>query len=205
MPMERTRTLCVSIVLGAALAGCGGRQGLSPADDGDLGGGVDGGAPAPSAVGPIDLSQAPAQLALHCDQGVGALAFVNPCQVGLNLANGGTTPGFHETECHLVGAGDPIVWAFLLPLAQIAAHPDRALSFPADFPTSPTSGSPAIVGGKPASVSSVAGTMSFSRVDPTARAFIARFQGAVTWTRPTGSTFSCALDGPFWGAPGSFL
>jgi hypothetical protein len=47
--------------------------------------------------------------------------------------------------------------------------------------------------------------MTFSRVDPTARAFIAHFKGTIGWKTTTGSTFSCAFDGPLWGAPGSFL
>lgn len=46
--------------------------------------------------------------------------------------------------------------------------------------------------------------MTFSRVDGPGRAFVARLEGTFTWTEATGGTFSCAVDAPFWGAPGEF-
>jgi hypothetical protein len=197
--MERMWIACVALSFGAALAGCGGRQGLMPADDADAG------ATAGASIGPVDLTGAPPELAMTCDHGIGTLAFDNPCLVGMNLLGDLSKPGEHEIECHLAGPGHPIVWAFLVPLAQIAQHPDQPLTFPSSFPTSPTSGMRVDVGGHKAGVSSAAGTVTFSRVDPTGRAFIARFNGTITWKETTGSTFSCAVDAPFWGAPGGFL
>jgi hypothetical protein len=60
------------------------------------------------------------------------------------------------------------------------------------------------VGGQQARVSSDSGAMTFIRVDPSNRAFVARFDGSVTWTESSGATFSCSVDAPLWGAPGEF-
>jgi hypothetical protein len=183
-----------SILIAAAFAGCGGRQGLLPADD-------DGSAPASASIGSVDLTQAPRQLALSCDQGVGQLAFDNPCQVGANLTGHGGV-GFHETECHLSGAGHPVAWSFILPLSTVAANPARPLAFPSDFPIAPPSMDAVEVAGQEASVVGVVGTVSFSRVDPTTRAFSASFKGTISWNGA--EKFSCVVDGALWGAPGSF-
>jgi len=194
----RRRVAAASILLlGVALAGCGGRQGLEPADDG---GRADG---SPSAaVGPVDLTYAPRQLPLSCDHGVGPLAFFNPCEVGSNLSGQGGV-GFHETECRFFGAGEPVAWSFVLPLSTIEQHPERPLSFPADFPTTP-SAIPVQVGVQQAKVTKAEGTVTFSRVDPTTRAFIGWFKGTISWAGSSTPTFSCAVDAPLWGAPGSF-
>jgi len=184
-------------VMAAALAGCGGRQNLLlPPDGTDAGGGT-------ATIGPVDLTQAPTELAMSCDHGVGTLAFENPCLVGNDLGGGGSGIGVHEVECRFAVSGNPITWTFLLPLAQVVASPSEPLASPL-LPGGFT-GTLVDVGGQGASVSGFTGTITFSRVDPTNRAFIARLQGTMTWRRQTGSTFSCQIDSPFWGAPGDFI
>jgi hypothetical protein len=58
--------------------------------------------------------------------------------------------------------------------------------------------------GQEARISMVTGALTFLRVDPTNRAFVARFIGAVTWIESSGATFHCKMDTPIWGAPGPF-
>jgi hypothetical protein len=186
--------------LAATIVGCGGRQGLLQADEG-----ADAGATVAS-VGPVDLTQAPPALPMTCDQGVGTIAFDNPCLVGLNLTGDRSKPGLHVVECHFAAPSHPVAWTFMLPLAQLAKLPNQPLTFPShDVPPPPGPGQLVDVGGLAASVSSVAGTVTFSRIDPTGRAFIARFMGTFIWKEASGSTFTCAVDAPFWGAPGGFL
>jgi hypothetical protein len=186
--------------VGAALAaGCGG-QTLQARDDA---GGVGDAGGATATIGPVDLTQAPTEIMMDCDHGVGQVAFVNPCLVGQNLAGSQRGIGLHETECQLLGGNGAIAWAFLLPLSTIAMSPDQPLTFSTNLPAPPT-GRPAEIGGVQAGVSHVDGTMTFSRVDPSGRAFIGHFTGTITWTGSSGA-FSCAVDAPFWGAPGNFL
>jgi hypothetical protein len=196
--MISSRAVWILCLMGAALGtGCA-NQALSPSDAAisptDATGGT---------IGPVDLSQAPTELTIDCDHGVGQLALVNPCLVGESLTGAPASIGTHETECRLAGGSEPIAWAFLLPLAAIALHPDQALTFPTGLPSAAPWG-PVDVGGQKASVSGVAGTLTFSRVDPTARAFVGQFKGVITWTGSNG-TFSCSVAGPFWGAPGNFI
>ncbi|HEV3030628.1 MAG TPA: hypothetical protein VG319_03250, partial [Polyangia bacterium] len=134
---------------------------------------------------------------------VGALAFDNPCLVGQNLTGGGSSRiGVHEVECTLAAGGHPITWNFLLPLAQVVENPTKPIASP--LTPGPPLGGPVSVGGLGANVSGFSGTITFSRVDQTNRAFIARLQGTMTWREQSGSTFSCQIDSPFWGAPGAF-
>lgn len=203
--MTRSRTFRASYLLGAALlVGCGGRQSLDDPGAGAAGAGSGGGSGASATIGPVDLNAAPLELATTCDHDVGTIAFVNPCLVGFNLAGPEGTPGFNETECRLTNGAQPVAWSFILPLSKVAQEPDRPLTFPTDLPSSPTGGMTVDVGVRKAALTSVTGTMTFSRVDPTGRAFIGFFQGTMTWTSSTG-TFSCTADGPLWGGPGSFL
>jgi hypothetical protein len=195
--MKRTWVVCVAASLMAALSGCGGRQNLLLPPDGTDAGGV---ATATATLGLVDFTQAPAELAMTCDHGVGTLAFDNPCLVGQNLSGGGI--GIHEVECTLAASGHPITWTFLLPLAQVIASPAKPLAFP--LPPGAPLGTLIDVGGQGASVSGFADAITFSRVDPTNRAFVARLKGTMTWKRQSGATFSCTIDSPFWGAPGNF-
>jgi hypothetical protein len=142
---------------------------------------------------------------MTCDSGVGTIAFDDPCLVGMNVAGDPSKPGFHEVECRFTAAGHPIAWAFLLPLAQLAVTPDVPLVLPNDAPMTPSSGQLVVVRGEQARVFGVDGTVTFSRIDPVGRAFSARLQGTITWVVPARSTFTCAVDAPFWGAPGTFL
>jgi hypothetical protein len=54
-------------------------------------------------------------------------------------------------------------------------------------------------------LSNVTGDLTFSRVDPAARAFASTLNGAAVWVDPSGAQTSCLVNGPFWGAPGDFL
>ncbi|HEY2900920.1 MAG TPA: hypothetical protein VGL59_10120 [Polyangia bacterium] len=156
-------------------------------------------------VGPVDLSQAPAALTMTCDHGVGQVAFANPCLVGGNLASAKLdSVGNHETECSLAGEGGEVAWAFILPLSAIAQRPDQPLTFQKGQVSTPPSGQPIEVAGQTASVTDVAGTMTFLRLDPSARAFIGHFQGQIDWLGANGA-FSCTVDADLWGAPGGFI
>jgi hypothetical protein len=215
-PLERpTRSVALSFVLlGALSSGCGGRS-LSASAERDAAGdatGVgamdtqtsDAGADLADRIGLIDLSQAPATLGMTCGAGVGALAFEMPCLVGMNLG-GQASPGWHVTECRMAQSGTPIVWSFILPLQTVARNPGTVIHFPGDVPSPPPAPGAIDLGGESARVSSVTGALTFSRVDPTGRAFIGVFSGTVVWKTTSGAETSCTLDGPFWGAPGGFL
>jgi hypothetical protein len=195
--MGRTEQVIRMVVVGGVLAGCGGQSDGVPAA----------GAPAAASVGPVDLSQAPAQFVATCDHDVGAVAFRNPCLVGVSLGQGQEAAlGVHEVECSLATPANPMTWSFLISLAAAEANPDVPVDLPGAFAVpSPTSGAPADVASRRAGVSGVAGSLTFSRIDPSSRAFAARFQGTMTWKDASGATFSCTLDGPLWGAPGSFM
>jgi len=156
-----------------------------------------GGASAPTlTIGPVDLTQAPAQLTMSCDGGVGMITIDNPCLVGHSLEPNALETGPHEIECTLAASVHPIVWSFEL-FIPVTQNPVTVL------PETP-SGLLVDVGGRQARVSRATGAMTFTRVDPSNRAFVARFDGSVTWTEPSGATFSCSVDGPLWGAPGGF-
>jgi hypothetical protein len=207
-PVLRNGPCSVALLIGGVMAGCGGISALSTDDANDSG------APA-VLIGAVDLSQAPVQLEMTCDHGVGALALAVPCEVGNNLQ--GPNPdqlGLNEVECHMTTSGQPRVWSFLLVFSQILQDPSRPVVFPnvaptsqnpsVDFLPSPTPSMPTDVDGEPFSPSDTKGTISFLRIDSPGRAFIALLKGTIVWTSSTGSTFSCNLDGPFWGRPGTF-
>jgi hypothetical protein len=129
-----------------------------------------------------------------------------PCLIGLDLA--GPDPnavGVHATECRLAQPDRPLVWSFLLPLAAVRSDPSTPLQAPLGLPLVTGSQQAIVLQGEPATMSSVAGDLTFSKVDPTARSFIATFTGTVVWTSASGTRTSCQIDGPFWGAPGDFL
>ena len=179
----------------AIIAGCGGRQMLDQPLDATTGGGAAGASALPT-VGPVDLTQAPAQVSMSCDSGVGMIAIDDPCLVGHSFGGNGSETGPHEIECTLAASGHPIAWSFLL-VIPVTQNPVTLL------PETP-SGVLVDVGGRQARVSGTSGAMTFLRVDPSNRAFVARFDGSVTWTEPSGATFSCSVAGPLWGAPGGF-
>jgi hypothetical protein len=187
-------------MLALSAAACGGRQMLEPPPDVDGGAAGAAGATAAFSVGPVDLSQAPAEIPASCPGGFGAIAFQNPCLVGHNLF-GQATLGVHEVECHLAIAGAPIEWSFLLTLSSVSA--DQATTT-GPFPLSPTGGQLITIGTVSASITAMEGTLTFSRIDPVNRAFVARFHGSIAWTEPSGMKFACTIDAPFWGAPGPF-
>jgi hypothetical protein len=148
-----------------------------------------------SLIGAVDLTQAPSTLTMSCGAGVAA-ALEMPCLIGLDLS--GQDPnaaGVHATECRLASPDQPLVWSFLLPLGDVRADPSTSLQAPVDLP-------PQLTG---VTMSTVTGDLTFSRVDPAARAFIGAFHGNIAWSDQAGTQTSCQVDGPFWGAPGDFL
>jgi hypothetical protein len=219
--MTRTWALAAALAL---VASCGGRQTLDlPADDdGTAGtsatagnGGAAGataaagnsgaagafgaaGAMAP-AVGFIDLRQAPPTFSMKCDSGVGVITFVNPCLVGQALGGTSdpTSTSAREVECTVATPAGDVGWSFLMIFPPLQ-NPQTFL------PLTPTASVVDLGNGQQARISMVTGALTFSRVDPTNRAFVARFIGGVTWTEPSGATFQCTIDTPVWGAPGGF-
>jgi hypothetical protein len=166
--------------------------------------------PAPAggaSIGPVDLTKSPATLGLSCAGVTTTVALEMPCLIGMNLAGSAATgPGNHAVECHAAQAGDPVVWSFVLPLGTIARDPNVVLAVPGQTPSVPATGGAIMVGGEPLRVSGVTGSLSFTRVDPDARAFEGAFAGTVKLKGSTsGTEVTCAVDGPFWGAPGGFI
>jgi hypothetical protein len=163
------------------------------------------GAPGEDRIGPVDLTRAPATLAMTCDVGISP-AFEMPCFIGFDLVGPDlNAAGVHATECRLAQPDRPLAWSFLFPLADVRADPSTALAAPAGLPAAPGGQEAIILQDQPATLSSVTGDLTFSRVDPTARAFVGAFKGTIVWTGTSGSQTSCQIDGPFWGAPGDFL
>jgi hypothetical protein len=198
-PSHRHRAIIASMRSTVAIftalvfvGGCGGRQMLDlPPADGNATV-----APPSITIGPVDGTQAPAQLSMSCDTGVGAIAIDNPCLVGFSIGGGVSKAGAHEVECTLAASNHPIAWSFLLVL-PVTQNPVTV------FPETP-SAAPVDLGGRQVHASSTTGTLTFSRVDPSNQAFVAQFDGVVTWTASSGATFSCSVDGPLWGTPGAF-
>ncbi len=156
-------------------------------------------------TGPVDLAEAPATLTMTCGAG-SSVALEMPCLIGLDLS--GQDPngtGVHATECREASADRPLVWSFLFPLASARANPSTPLQAPADLPTVAGPGQPIDLAGDSVTMSSVTGALTFSRVDPSVRAFAGTFKGTIVWADQSGAQTSCQVDGPFWGGPGDFL
>ena len=136
---------------------------------------------------------------MTCDSGVGVITFVNPCLVGQVLGgdHDPTVPGPHEVECTVETSAGSVGWSFELIFPPLQ-NPQTIL------PLTPTALGVDLGNGEKAGISVVTGALTFSRVDPTNRAFVARFIGVLTWTEPSGATFQCKMDTPIWGAPGPF-
>lgn len=158
-----------------------------------------------ASVGPVDLTKAPATLDMACGGGVGTVTLEQPCLVGFNFAGDQAVPGYHATECRLARTDRPLAWTFILPLAQVAQAPGTSLHLPNQASTVNDGETPVWLAGSAASVLSVTGDLSFSRVDPDARAFSGRLDATVTWKTTSGGQIECTVQGPFWGAPGQFL
>jgi hypothetical protein len=176
----------------------------------------DAGVPVASLSGSVDPSQAPVSLAMTCDRDVGSLALKLPCEVGQNLLGQNRDElGFNEVECHATSSGQPIVWSLLLVFSQILQNSDRSVAFPnavqaspnqsVEYLPPPPDAMPTNIGGELFNISRAEGTISFARIDSRGRAFSGSLKGTFSWTGTTGSTFSCNVDGPFWGGPGGFL
>jgi len=176
---------------GAAPSGAAGATG-GAGSTGTAGaiGGTGGVFPMPM-VGPIDFTEAPASFSMYCDGALGQIMFWNPCLVGQGIGN---SP-IHEVEC-TSGSTGQIGWSFLvvLPLTQ---NPETVL------PLTPSA--LAVIGDNvSASITKVDGALTFERVTPDERGFVAGFRGNVTMTDPTGATYSCFVDATIWAAPGGF-
>ncbi|SRR5260221_7448277 len=209
MPQKSTQFGLVLSLLGGASACSGSPLAVS-------GGATDSGVPIAALVGSVDLTQAPASLEMTCDRDVGSLALKLPCEVGQNIQGQNRDElGFNEVECHATSSGQPIVWSLLLVFSQILQHSDRSVTFPnavqaspnqsVEYLPPPPDAMPTNIGGELFNVSQAEGTISFARIDSPGRAFSGSLKGTFSWTGTTGSTFSCEVNGPFWGAPGGFL
>jgi hypothetical protein len=226
MPLKRTHFWFVLSLLGGATACSGNPLAVSEgARDADVlgansppvnDGTHDAGVPATVLTGSVDLSQAPTSLEMSCNRDVGSLAFKMPCEIGESLLSDRLKLGANEVDCHVTASGQPLVWTFILAFYNVLQHPDRPVTFPngvqgqsnqsIDFiPPPPGLTRPIDIGGEQFWVSGAAGTISFSRIDSSGRAFSGQLKGRFDWTSATGSTFSCEVDGPFWGGPGNFL
>jgi hypothetical protein len=190
------RVACVVLAALALTGGCGGRQMLDLPPDPAGGGGAAGNAPV---VGPIDLTQAPPTFAMSCDHGVGTITFHSPCLVGAAIGGDGNPSTFrsHEVECTLA-TPVAIAWSFLVILPP-PQNPETVL------PQTVTAGLVDLGNGQIARMSSFAGALTFSHVDPSNGSFVARFMGTTTWSDARGGTFSCTVDVPVWAAPGGFV
>jgi hypothetical protein len=159
-------------------------------------------------IGPVDLTQAPLTLSMTC-AGTAALALEMPCRIGLALNSQDLNAvGIHAMECRLAQPERPLVWTSLFPLGHVRAAPSKPLQAPSSLRPVTGVGEQAIVlqgEREPATMSDVTGDLTFSKVDPTVRAFMGTFTGSVVWTSASGTQTSCQIDGPFWGAPGDFL
>ena len=129
---------------------------------------------------------------MSCDHGFGTITFVNPCLVGGNLAGSGSQ-GPHDVECTVRPQRAGLLVNF--PPLQ---NPETLL------PLTPNAAGVVLGDGRKAAITMIAGALTFSRVDAVNRAFVASFNGKVSWIDSTGATFTCAVDAPLWGAPGGF-
>jgi hypothetical protein len=173
----------------------------------DRNSGVDPRAEPTVGVGPVDASGEPAALVTTCDGAVSGVSMKLPCLLGGDLG-GGTS----ELECQLSSAPDgsptDVAINMMFPLTQLPALLNQLVSLPFDGPAPP----PVEGGGEISAFpgerfsGSLAGTATFSEVDPIGRAFIGRIeQATVTWTGDRGDALSCSVvDGPFWAVAGGF-
>lgn len=157
-------------------------------------------------VGPVDLTLAPASVAMTCDGAAGTVTLVQPCLVGMDLrAAGEMVPGIHAVECRLADGAHPLAWSFLLPMAMVAHDPGHVLQIPGESPTVPNLADSITLGSVQAKLTTVTGGVTFSRVDPVGRAFAATIDAKAVWKPTSGPDITCDLRGPLWGAPGDFL
>lgn len=214
-----------SVLLGLALvaAGCGGKETVSagPSPDSlsdsmhDAGG--SGSFAKPSApptsgpspgVGPFDASGLPTELAMICE-GKTQIAIKLPCSVGLSLIPSarGTRDGagVNATECELSSSpavfppmGRPPILALLIPLGAVEQRLNQPFAIPGEIPPAPSLA--LSLDGESFTMATIAGTATFSQVDP-ARAFVGELQDAkIEWTGAQGSVVACsATNQPFWG------
>ena len=112
-------------------------------------------------------------------------------------AGSGTSTRVHDVECTVAAPNAVVGWSFLVNFPPLQ-NPETLL------PLTPNAAGVVLGDGRKAAITMIAGALTFSRVDPANRAFVARFTGTVTWTESTGTSFSCAIDAPLWGAPGGF-
>jgi hypothetical protein len=209
MPVKSIRIGPVLLLLGAA-SSCSG----NPLQVGESA--KDSGVPVATLTGSVDLSQAPISLEMTCDRDVGSLALKLRCEIGQNIPGQNRDElGFNEVECHATSSGQPMVWSLLLVFSQILQHSDRSVTFlnavkaspnqSVEYLPPPPDAMPTNIGGELFNISRAEGTISFARIDSPGRAFSGSLKGTFSWKSTTGSTFSCDVDGPFWGAPGGFL
>jgi len=151
-------------------------------------------------VEPVDLTIATPTFSMSCENGA-TITFQDPCLVGGNLNGPASDPaaqGAHEIECTAVAANGGSVGLSFLTILPPPQNPQSL------FLLTPTGLGVALPDGQQARASAISGNLDYYVVDPSNRAFEARFIGLVTWIEPSGATFDCKLDSMIWGAPGGF-
>jgi hypothetical protein len=93
---------------------------------------------------------------------------------------------------------------FLVHLVDLAHRVNQPLDLADYFVVAPAW---MAVGGKSFRMTTIRGTVIFSRVDPVERSFAGRLESmSVVWATDDGATIDCfASDSPFWAVPGDFL
>lgn len=185
----------------AVLVGCGGPEVK------DRNSGSDAGAEPTVGVGPVDARGQPTALVTTCDGAVSGVSMKLPCLLGGDLG-----AGTSELECQLSSAPDgsptDVAINMMVPLTQLPALLNQLVGLPFEgLAPPPVEGGGEITAFPGERFSgSLAGTATFSEVDPVGRAFIGRIEQAkVTWTGDRGDALSCSVvDGPFWAVAGGF-
>ena len=144
-------------------------------------------------TGPIDTTGLPTEFpALHCDGPLASLQLVLPCKVGM------PQNGNNVVECS--DATGQAMLTFFVSMATAA----RSIGIPSPVPGGPNQG---VSSNGPQYVGTVEGLLTFTQVDPAARAFVGRLsKGTVTWRSAQGDETVCGLSPTIlWATAGDFL
>ncbi len=199
-PGKTKRELSIAFVV-LALS-CGGRaesQGSTGSGGSNAAGGVAGssssaaGAPG---VGPIDTAGLPTELPLVCPDEVAVPKLKLPCKIGGSLLGGVEGPeSVNVLECY--DSSGTTAFSTVIPFGKLPTLLNQPLQMPfAALPAPPPEGT-----------LKLSGTVTFSKVDPVGRAFVALLVGgSVSYVGSNGETVTCKIpDTPFWAVQGQFI
>lgn len=198
-------------VLGAALIiACGGRaQGPDTGTSAGASGGEGGaGADAPG-VGPIDTTGLAMEFPeLLCAGSLASLHLVLPCKIGMRLP-GSADGGSSVVECY--DTSGRVALNFVINLTSAA----RSIGTSVRLPFNPSSGASPLFPLPPTSIEVdgvnyegvLNGSLTFERVDPSGRGFVAFLTLAfISWTDPQGNMTDCDFDPMrLWATAGNFI